>query len=152
MALTALSTQSAGGTASAAGWANVVKANFDVLIAAWTAYVPTVTGITVGNGTLAAAYIQVGKMVHFRISLQLGSTSAVASSGNIFTMPVVSIAGVNQAAHATCYDSSASSISAAAVGIGLGGVGNMTVGITNTAPFTWATSDQLLIAGVYEAA
>lgn len=54
-------------------------------------YTPTFTNVTVGNGTLTAAYIQMGKVVFVRMQLVFGTTSSV-SGGCIFTLPVTSVA------------------------------------------------------------
>jgi len=55
-------------------------------------YTPTFAGLTVGNGTLVAAYNQTGKWINVRLSLVLGSTSSVSGSV-ILTLPVTSISG-----------------------------------------------------------
>ena len=71
-----------------------VNANFaaiasgaEVANVAWTSWVPTATGITIGNGSLASSYIQVGKIIIARFSMVLGTTSAVSASFT-FTYPV----------------------------------------------------------------
>src|SRR5690348_3539726 len=55
--------------------------------AAWVAWVPTLTNLTLGNGTQVANYRQVGKTVDFIWTLLLGSTSAVGTVPS-FTLPV----------------------------------------------------------------
>jgi len=47
--------------------------------AAYSTYTPTWTGITVGNGTQAARYMQVGKNVHAYGRLTFGSTTTVTA-------------------------------------------------------------------------
>jgi hypothetical protein len=45
---------------------------------AWTTYAPTYTNFSLGNGTLAAAkYEQIGRSVHVKVEIVLGSTSSV---------------------------------------------------------------------------
>lgn len=48
--------------------------------AAWTAFTPTLTNTTLGNGTITGFYTQVGKTVFAKVKFTLGSTSAVASN------------------------------------------------------------------------
>jgi hypothetical protein len=55
----------------------------------WTAYTPTLSSITLGNGTLAGEYQQIGKLVNVNILLTLGSTSSVATFPR-FSLPVTS--------------------------------------------------------------
>lgn len=57
-----------------------------------TTYSPTLTNLTIGNGTQVAKYIQMGKMVTVIFSFTLGSTSSVGTSPTI-TLPVTASAG-----------------------------------------------------------
>ena len=59
---------------------------------AWTSYTPTLTNLTLGNGTLDAKWRQIGKMVDVYFSFTLGSTSAVGSTPT-FSLPVNSLLG-----------------------------------------------------------
>jgi len=62
--------------------------------AAWTAYTPTVSsGLTVGNGTWASSYMQIGKIVHLRIRFTLGTTSAVTGALSLGLPVTGAIAG-----------------------------------------------------------
>lgn len=75
-----------------------LKALADYLEAqlAWTAYTPVWTGSTtnpvIGNGTLQGAYCKIGKLVHFRCSITLGSTTTVGAGAYTVTLPAVSTA------------------------------------------------------------
>jgi hypothetical protein len=53
----------------------------------WTTWTPTFNGLTQGNGTLIARYIQVGKVVDFYINFTFGSTSSMTGAMN-FTLPI----------------------------------------------------------------
>jgi len=53
---------------------------------AWQSWAPNWTNFTVGNGTVVAKYIQIGKTVHFKIKVTLGSTSSV-SGAITFSLP-----------------------------------------------------------------
>src|SRR5687768_6393896 len=54
---------------------------------AWTAWSPSYTSITVGNGTVVAVYQQINKTVRWRFKFTLGSTSAIGA-GPRLTLPV----------------------------------------------------------------
>lgn len=45
--------------------------------AAWTAFTPILQNVTIGNGTLSAAYAKIGKTVYVYGEFTLGSTSAI---------------------------------------------------------------------------
>lgn len=59
--------------------------------AAWVSYTPTFTNFTVGNGSVAGHYCQIGKFVAFKAHLQLGSTSSITGSVTV-SLPVTSVA------------------------------------------------------------
>jgi hypothetical protein len=46
---------------------------------AWTSYTPGLSSITLGNGTLSAAYIRIGKFCSVRILLTCGSTTVIST-------------------------------------------------------------------------
>lgn len=126
----------------------------------WTAYTPTLSGITLGNGTLSGRYKQIGKTVYFSISLTLGSTSSITATGPLFGLPVAAVAGRRQAAAVEYYDSSATSLV-----WGLSEIASSTTApygppttagsywplLSSTFPFAFATGDIISINGVYEA-
>ncbi|CAB4142436.1 hypothetical protein UFOVP438_13 [uncultured Caudovirales phage] len=53
---------------------------------AYTAWTPTLGGMTLGNGTMAGSYIQIGKFVHATLYIVFGSTTSVTGNMN-FTYP-----------------------------------------------------------------
>ena len=53
----------------------------------YTSWTPTLTNITIGNGTVTAAYVQIGKHIHAQIRITLGSTSTVGGNPG-FSLPV----------------------------------------------------------------
>jgi hypothetical protein len=61
-------------------WVQLINPN------AWTSYTPTTTGLTLGNGTIAAKYNVVGKIILITIRFTLGSTSAITGIPT-FTIP-----------------------------------------------------------------
>ncbi len=132
----------------------------------WQNWVPTWTNVTVGNGTVEAKYIQIGKSVHFRISLILGSTSAV--SGRVtFTLPVTAVtypggADTVPLGNARVLDSGTAAYtglvewaSTTTAVIQIQGAGATYVNmsdISSTIPMTWTTNDNMAAQGIYEAA
>ncbi|MEV7908381.1 hypothetical protein, partial [Streptomyces anulatus] len=133
------------------------------LYASWTSFTPTWTGSTtnpvIGNGTLAGAFLQVGKTIHFRIAMVAGSTTTFGSGTWSFNLPVAAAAVQSAAAFADDFSASArypgaawltSGVTAAGVFRVLFGAGGNT-GASSTVPFTWAQSDRLHINGTYEA-
>lgn len=131
----------------------------------WQDWTPTWTNLTIGNATVVAKYIQIGKTVHFKLSVTLGSSSSVGTAP-LFSLPVNAATDINAFP--------------APIGIGVlvdtgtanylglihhGGTnrGRFSVGNaagtylaenapTATVPFTWTTSDVLHAIGTYEAA
>jgi hypothetical protein len=124
--------------------------------AAWTTYTPnwtaTTTNPTIGNGTLAGRYMQVGKTITFSIQITWGSTSTVGSGRWIFSLPVNNFAGANSP-----FNCIARAVgNAMRFGI-LAGTSTFslydTAGTAMTdATFTWANGNVLAIQGSYEAA
>jgi hypothetical protein len=135
----------------------------DILTAAtgaWSSWSPTLTNLTLGNGTHSALYRQVGKTVDFIWSITLGSTSAVGTAPK-FTLPVAPHASLVRTFPATVRLLDVS----ATFGIGLADFsGGTTIDlsyhtsttafapITALAPWTWATGDIISAFGTYPTA
>jgi hypothetical protein len=47
---------------------------------AWTSYTPTVTGWTLGNGTVSGKWTQIGKTVHGRAKVTIGTTTVITGT------------------------------------------------------------------------
>jgi hypothetical protein len=54
---------------------------------AWTSWTPTYTNMTIGNGTVTAAYKQIGKTVMFNWRITCGTTTAIGNNVTL-TLPV----------------------------------------------------------------
>jgi hypothetical protein len=117
----------------------------------WLAFTPVLTGITIGNGTIAVKYSRIGKTVLEEGLITFGSTTSIAGSGNM-TLPVANTGLVSgqPVGHAVYID-----VSSGARYGGLVLVGSSTVvgfwtfaapfGQANTTvPFTWAVGDQIV--------
>jgi hypothetical protein len=129
---------------------------------AWVTYAPTLSsGWLNGNGTYDAKYCKIGKIVHWRVTFTVGSTTT-KGSGMVMSLPVTA-AATNSAVSAqgflvtgsTRYIASVLFGSTTTVTIGTS-VANATYttwnAMTATTPFTWATNDIVILAGTYEAA
>lgn len=129
----------------------------------WIAWTPTFASFTIGNGTVVATYTKVGRAVHFRLQVTMGSTS-VMSSNPTFTLPVahaqtndrnrVGTAELRDAGVATyggVVFPNSSTVGVIYVYAASGTYLSVTA-ITSTVPFTWATGDGFDIVGTYEAA
>jgi hypothetical protein len=132
---------------------------------AWTSYTPTWTGSTtnpsLGNGTLSAAYIQIGKTVHFRINLTMGTTTTYGSGIWRFTLPVASNGAISGAGGVigggSIFDAAPTATRYYAFiyhyGSGVIALANdsFTGGNTQSLPMTFAVNDAISMTGTYEA-
>lgn len=154
MAWTAPRTWVAGEKPSASTLNTHIRDNFKAIGDAWTAYTPSLTNVTLGNGTLAGAYMQAGKTVGFSIKLTFGSTTAITGAVS-FGLPVSATGSRTMSGGFIMNDSSGpfkggfyynSSANIIATRDDASAV------LSATSPFTWATGDEIVINGIYEAA
>ena len=130
---------------------------------AWTAYTPTFTNLTVGNGTLDCQWFRSGRFVSFKVKLTFGSTTSV-SGAIIVSLPVAYADGTEvESATGLLFDSSLNARYPAVTGaqttttiavrtINAAGTYAVVADTSSTVPFTWATGDIITVAGSYEAA
>jgi hypothetical protein len=137
------------------------QANFPA--GAWTAYTPTFTNFTLGNGTISFAYTQIGKTVHMRGIITLGTTSSI--TGTFTLSPPTSVASsFGQPNIGQCrYVDISPSISYGGNLLLTGGSTMVPVvynvagtyptigGINSTTPITWVSTDQIVINATYQA-
>jgi len=130
---------------------------------AWTTWSPTLTNLTLGNGTVTAKYFKRGKTLDYRFKFVLGSTSAVGTAPR-FSLPfaahgdyvvqqdlggysVLVDAGINLYTGSVRFVSDLSNVEFVLTGTnGVHGVVNATT------PFTFATNDGLRAYGRLELA
>lgn len=132
---------------------------------AWRDWIPSFVNITLGNGSVVARYVQIGKTVHFYFDLLFGSTTTIsanqtvslpveASSSYPFLKNVVGVArfdddtgnnylGWCRLESSTTFRPLRSRVNGAEV---------EESGVTTTEPFTWITGDRLFASGAYEGA
>jgi hypothetical protein len=128
----------------------------------YTAFTPSYTDITIGNGTSVARYTQIGKFVHVETLLTFGSTTSVNGSGPKLTLPVEaktagypvrSIIGFGNPGVTTNYgmgdfpDSTSMRIKVMGTATTFADEQSM----SSSSPFTWGNTDYLSITLVYEA-
>lgn len=135
---------------------------------AWKDWTPTLTNMTLGNGSVVARYTQIGKNIKFIFIFTFGSTSSIhASNEPQFTVPVemrdyglftddltsnaeFALNGAKRVA----YDSSGNA-SSEATSFAVTPQNSTTVKLNNvnsTTPYTFATNDKIYATGNYEAA
>jgi hypothetical protein len=136
---------------------------------AFTTYTPTWTtsagSPAIGNGTLTGKYARVGKLVDFRIELVVGTTTTFGTAGATwrFALPVTPVSTQrHRFSDATAYNNGVADYPVAFRWI-TGGpylevvchattAGNPDRIVTDTVPFTWGSTDVLMVQGRYEGA
>lgn len=128
---------------------------------AWESYTPSNTNVTVGNGTQVAAFIRIGRTVHFRYRLTFGSTTSFSAAPRIglpvtpailttdhetFGVATIIDAGT-RVFTGTCYQGAGTAHATPTHSES----GNFGI-VDATNPMTWTTGDVLILKGTYEAA
>lgn len=122
----------------------------------WTAFTPTWTGITIGNGTTSGRYIQVGKSVFLTAIITLGSTSSVTGQVRL-TLPNSWTAKTDNAPSGLCQlkDTGVAfyagfcipgSTSITLQRVGVTGSNTFFGSVDATNPFTWGNGDIMELA------
>ena len=126
----------------------------------WTAFTPTWTNLTVGNGTQSFRYVQIGNTVVLRGSITLGSTSSISGAVSFALpvnadMPTNSPAGtVNLIDGGTTEYFGPANISGNTLSIRVfnaSGTHLQNNGVNATTPFTWTNTDSIIVVAIYEA-
>lgn len=130
------------------------------LTGAWSAWTPTLTNMTLGNGTLEARFNQLGKTVDYTFRFTLGSTSAMGTNPQ-FTLPVAPRAGsiVLPLGDVIFTDTGTTNRrgyiqlnTGSTVDIIAFSTTGTSQGVSATSPHTWAATDVLAVSGRFEAA
>ena len=131
-------------------------------IGEYTAYTPTFTNLTVGNGTVSFRYGRVNKFIHVIGRVTFGSTTSITGSVTA-TLPVTaSYDGLQTIGLTRVTDNSGSTYqgrvtlsSSTLFGPNVDNVIGTRIeaqGYSATIPFTWTTSDSINVSYYYEAA
>lgn len=149
----------------AAGWVAgdvVDAADLNTIAGAWDAFTPTLTNITLGDGTATGYKKKIGRAMFIWVKITLGSTSSVSGSIRI-DLPETAVATQSGSFQGEFYDDSAGAFYPAHVihngttfvtlrAVNTASTYASGTATTSTIPFTWATSDWVLLNGFYEAA
>lgn len=124
---------------------------------AWTAFTPSWTNLTLGNGSATGNYCKIGKLVFFRVTFTFGSTSSIGAGVGL-TLPVaIKTSSLAVIGAITIYDSSVGAYYGAIDGYGslriyIASTTYLSQGsVSTTVPMTWEAGDLLYINGCYEA-
>lgn len=127
---------------------------FSTYTPSWTA---SAVNPAVGDGAILGRYLQIGKLVHLKISLTMGTTTTYGTGDWRFSLPVTASASVASNGEAAFFDTSGAAYYR---GLSRWNGANLqvrtnaspTVLVDATNPFTWANGDTLQIDLWYEAA
>lgn len=132
--------------------------------AAWISYTPVIsgTGWALGAGSSTGAYSQMGKVVQFVVNItfgagmtqgagQLAISGPITRKGNFAEILVVSIVDASAAQRYHAQAIPIGSVQFALFSPLASPIGGMTA-IAGASPFTWASSDAIILQGTYEAA
>jgi len=133
----------------------------------WTSFTPTLTGGTwaAGNGTWSVKYARIGKVVFYKGSFTMGSTSvASASVAAVISLPITGAAAPPGDQTIQMFyrrTGSGNFLGFASVGttvmipqlVGVSGTRvTVPIGLTSNDPFAWDTGASMSWNGFYEAA
>ena len=138
----------------------------NTVLGTYTSYTPTLTGVTLGNGTVTGEYARVNNFVHVAGSFTFGSTSAITGSVGIstpininasmglaaFPMGLASLNDVSSGAFNVLEVLWASATELRLRALNSAGYYGVLVVVSSTIPLTWATGDILTWNVMYRAA
>lgn len=122
----------------------------------WPGGTPALSNITVGNGTVTGSYTRVGRLTVARVSLTFGSTTSVSGEPGFYLpfSPQASTDALGGKARFT--DASSSAVRSAYFPVLLGDLvlfrDGTDTALSSTAPWTWTTSDTMVVSVIYVAA
>ncbi len=131
----------------------------------WQDWTPTYVNITEGNGTRVARFTVWNNIVHIYFRLTFGTTTTIDGSGVTISTPVSPssnyVAAKNTIGTAIYTDDSSndqwvghirldSSTTFGARFLKVVSSDVLDAALSGSAPFTWATSDQIAFSGTYE--
>jgi hypothetical protein len=128
---------------------------------AWTAYTPTYLNFTLGNGTIDFAFTRIGKTIHVRGLITLGSTSVMGATPLISTpVSAATAAGAPLIAVTKYTDTGTAGYSGVAqlntanffqlMVSNVAGTYPVLGSLSATVPYTWASTDVITINATYQ--
>lgn len=135
-----------------------VRDQFNAIGDPMASYTPTLTGITLGNGTLTAKYLQAGKLVIGHVTFLAGSTTTYSATNLGFSLPVAfSTALVGTSSIGNGHVDNGAGASRRLVMVGPSGTQTANFlyeggTVTDTTPFAFGTSSRIGFQFTYEAA
>lgn len=134
------------------------------MFGSWLTWAPNWTNLTVGNGTVIARYVQLGKLTEFWVEITFGTTTSI--SGNVsFSLPATAQAGYgidHPIGISRMADSGvqgypgmlymATTTTVRAVPMNASGTYAADAAMNATTPFAFGASDWMFCSGKYEAA
>jgi len=129
---------------------------------AWDAatWVASVSGWSLGNGTVVSRYVQLGKLVFAKITVTAGSTTTFGSALTL-DLPATALAAQHLGMNGVAIDSSTGDVAPVLCQLNtttsltflpLATVIQAGAGLSGTTPWTWANGDSVEALIVYEAA
>lgn len=147
-------------------WAYNDLSNVSDIIKTWTTWTPTWTNLTKGSATITAKFIQVGKLIIYKLWIKLAADSSVSGSVS-FSLPVTATldsvtANSSHIGNVIIVDAGTATF------YGRVDLASTTTGrlasynaaattlrhdvFSSTSPMTWATNDEIYAQGFYAAA
>ena len=128
-------------------------------------FTPTISSLTIGNGTRTGTYFIQNKVLYFEVTITFGSTTTIGATPDL-TLPfaVVGYTQFNTILNTTLFfDHSATNfffgnlvlISSTSIRLVNQTASGTYVNISDlsaTSPFTWATNDRIVVRGQYQIA
>lgn len=142
------------------GWYYLDDADVEIpLVIAPTTFTPTVANLTIGSGTRAGRYTQVGKLVNFDVRIVLNASTISGSLTLTFPITIATYSTVTPIGACRFRDVSAGityqgviSSNGVLAALDASSTSLTTVALSGTVPFTWANSDEISFSGSYIAA
>ena len=116
-------------------------------------YTPTLTSLTLGNGTMTTRYVLINNFVHYEGKITFGSTSSITASNPQIALPFTSAQNFQIAGSVIYGDSGTATFSGLPIIVGTTSIylyiSNFAttygseVAVSSTVPFTWTTNDSI---------
>lgn len=133
----------------------------------WTSWTPSLTGVTIGNGTLSGAYQRIGNTIIAKFHFKMGTTSAITGTVQ-FALPVSGVSSMSTLEWnyignasltdegtavygATIHTNSSTTTATLYAQDAAATYLRVSTAIGSTVPFTWTSTDKISAIIIYEA-